>query len=157
MQVLDFLHGKLARARKVLRELIDHYEGMENSERMGKSTTIMDAINSYLQIKENLILPYMINAGQYRDLVEKVCAVHGDIENITERSIMIHVDEHGGDFYNNMVRLDALLAEAERTDKEILFPWCEVHLKEEDQRYIAEHLADQMTQESLPSSGLTSY
>jgi hypothetical protein len=157
MEVLELIHAKLALAHRVLKDLIAHYEGMEDATRVEKSNTILDELNSYLQIEENLLFPFIRRTGEHEDLIERAKTVHQQIDYVTEHMVMMHVDEPGGDFYNRLLTLDNLLAEAERIDREVLFPWAKAYLSEADQDYIANHLKDQMTHESIPPSGMTIY
>jgi hypothetical protein len=157
MEVLELMHAKLSMARRVLKDFIRHYEGMEDAPRLEKSNLIMDEVNSYLKIEENLVFPFIRRTGRHQDIIDRVRAVHEQIEYVTEHAIMIHVDEPGGEYYNFMVQLDNLLDLAAKLDEELVYPWARVHLSNEDQLYIATHLKGQMTHESLPSTGMTIY
>lgn len=157
MEIISLLHSKLNLARRVLRELTQDYMKLDDTQRLEKSNTIMDEINSYLQIKGNLIFPFMRKKGLHDDLIHRSFQVDQEIERIIELSIMMHVDEPSGEYYHNMVNLVHLLDQAERTDSEAVYPWMKEYLTEEDQHYIATHLKNQMVHESLPSSGLTVY
>jgi len=157
MEILEVIHGKLNLARRVLHELIDNYKHLEDTPRLEKTTTIMDAINSYLQLEENLIFPYIRKTGEHDDLIDRAKSVHEQIENIIEHTINIHVDEPSGEYYDNLVRLLTLLEQAAKVDEDAIIPWARVYLSSTDQEYIARHLKEQMTHESLPSSGQTIY
>ncbi len=157
MEIINFLHSKINSARRVLRELTQDYMKLDDNQRLEKSNTIMDEVNSYLQIKENLIFPYIRKTGRHNDLIERSLAVDNEIDRITELSIMMHVDEPSGEYYHNMVLLLKLLDRAEHTDSESIFPWMKEYLSEDDQHYIHTHLNNQMTHASLPSSGMTVY
>lgn len=157
MEALDLLHAKLNVARRVLKNFIDNYQGMEDSERSDQARTVLDEVTSYLQIKENLIFPYIRREGEHSDLLERNRAVDEQIEYIIEHAIHMHVDEAGGEFYNRLVQLDNVLDLAIKTDQDTILPWAKVHLSDKDQLYIATHLKSQMVHESLPSSGLTIY
>jgi hypothetical protein len=157
MEVLNVLAAKRNLARRVLTDLVDNYKVLEDDERLEKSNTILDEVNSYLQIEENLFFPYIHKTGEHEDLLARIKAVHERIEEVAEHAIMMHVDEPSGEYYHRLVNLIELLDLAKRADEEILFPWAEAYLKEEEQYYIASHMKNQMIQESLPSSGMTIY
>lgn len=157
MQVLHVLHGKINLARLVLRELINEYQRLDDTQRLEKSNTIMDEVNSYLQIKENLIFPFIRHKGNYDDLIQHSAAIDAEVERISELSIMMHVDEPSGEYYHNMVLLLGLLDKLERVDSESIFQWLKEYMAPEEEHYILTHLKNQMIQESLPSSGLTTY
>ena len=157
MEIANLLHTKLNLARRVLRELIHDYMKLDDTQRMEKSNTILDEVNSYLQIKENLIFPFIREKGLHEDLVQRSSQIDREIDRITEMSIMIHVDEPSGEYYHNMVTLLDLLDKVERVDSESILSWMREYLTDDDRHYIATHLKNQMTQESLPSSGMTIY
>lgn len=157
MEVLDVLAAKRNLARRVLKDLIDNYKVLEDDERLEKSNTILDEVNSYLQIEENLFFPYIRKTGEHDDLIERIKAGHERIEEVSEHAIMMHVDEPSGEYYHQLMRLGDLLDIAKRTDEEVLFPWARAYLTEEEQYYIASHMKNEMVQESLPSSGMTIY
>lgn len=157
MEVLEVLAAKRNLARRVLTDLVTNYKVLNDDRRLEKSNTILDGLNSYLQIEENLFFPFMHRTGEHEDLVLKIKAVHERIEEVAEHAIMMHVDEPSGEYYHRLVDLVELLDLAKRTDDEVLFPWAEAYLTEEDQYYIARNLKNQMVQESLPSSGMTVY
>jgi len=157
MEVLDVVVGKRDLALMVLKDLTSHYKQLDDTKRLEKANTILDAVNSYLQIEENLFFPYMRRTGEHEDLIARIKHVLDRIDEGAERAIMIHVDEPSGEFYHAVMNLADLLALAKRNDEEILFPWAEAYLTEEEQYYIATHLKNQMVQESLSSSGLTIY
>lgn len=157
MEINNLLLAKLKLARRILRELIQDYMQLNDTQRMEKSNAIMDEVNSYLQIKENLLFPFMRKKGLHDDLIARSAQVDKEINKITELSIMMHVDEPSGEYYHNMVTLLGLLDQVERVDSESIFSWVQQYLDEEDQHYIATHLKNQMTHESLPSSGMTVY
>lgn len=157
MEITSVLNSKLDFAKRVLSELIQDYSRLDDTQRMEKSNTIMDEINSYLQIKENLLFPFIHEKGLHEDLIDRSAAVDRDIERIMELSIMMHVDEPSGEYYHNMVTLRDLLEKAKRTDAESVFAWLREYLSEDDQHYIASHLKNQMRHESVASSGMTIY
>ncbi|WP_373533277.1 hypothetical protein [Vampirovibrio sp.] len=157
MEINNLLLSKLKLAQRVLNELIQDYTKLNDTQRMEKSNTIMDEVNSYLQIKGNLLFPFMRKKGLHEDLIARSSQVDTEIKEITELSIMMHVDEPSGEYYHNMVTLLGLLEKVERVDSESIFSWVQQYLDEEDQHYIATHLKNQMTHESLPSSGMTVY
>lgn len=157
MEIIDLLHSKLNLARRVLQELIQDYTKLDDTQRLEKSNTILDEVNSYLQIKGNLIFPFIRKKGIHDDLIQRSHAVDKEINQITEMSIMMHVDEPSGEYYHNMVTLLNLLDRVARVDGESIAPWMREYLTEEDLYYIATHLKNQMTHESLPSSGMTVY
>jgi len=157
MEVLDVVAGKRNLARMVLKDLITHYKQLDDTVRLEKANTILDSVNSYLQIEENLFFPFMKKTGEHDDLVIRIKDVHDRIDEVAEHAIMMHVDEPSGEFFHAVSNLAGLLDMAQRNDEDILFPWCNAYLTEEDQYYIATHLKNQMTQESLPSSGMTIY
>lgn len=157
MEIISLLHSKLNLARRVLRELTQDYMKLDDTQRLDKSNTIMDEINSYLQIKGNLIFPFIRKRGIHDDLVHRSTLLDQEIKHIVELSIMMHVDEPSGEYYHNMVSLLHLLDHVERVDSENIFPWMKEYLTEDDQHYISTHLKNQMVHESLPSSGLTVY
>lgn len=157
MEIISLLHSKLNLARRVLKELTQDYMKLDDTQRLDKSNTIMDEINSYLQIKENLVFPFIRKKGLHDDLIDRSVQLDQEIERLIELSIMMHVDEPSGEYYHNMVNLLHLLTHLERVDSESIFPWMKEYLSEEDQHYIATHLKNQMVHESLPSSGLTVY
>lgn len=157
MEILDVISAKLNLAQRVARELVDNYKMMEDAERLEKANTILDQVNSYLQIEGNLIFPFIRKNGECDDLLERARNVHQEIETLTEHAIMMHVDEPSGEFYNDMRRLIDLLDVARKTDQQAIFPWANAYLSEEDQLYVASKMKNQMTHESLPSSGMTIY
>lgn len=157
MDILEFMESKLDRARRTLAKFIAEYDRMEDSDRMGRSTAILDEVNSYLQIEENLLFPFIRKTGKHEDLIARSRETHSEINDIIEHTIHMHVDEAGGEFYDNLVRLSRALDNAHRVDQEAILPWAKVYLKEEDHEYIASHLKEQMVHESLPSSGMTIY
>ena len=157
MEVLDIIAAKRNLARRVQQDLVNNFKSLEDAERLEKSNLILDEVNSYLQIKENLLFPFIERQNKYEDMIARICAVHSDIEALTEHAIMMHVDEPSGEYWKDMIKLGDLLDRAQKTDEELLFPWAKAHLSDEDQYYIATHLKEQMTHESLPSSGMTIY
>jgi hypothetical protein len=157
MEILQVISAKLHLARRVVQDLTDNFKRLEDAERLEKSNTILDEVNSYLQIEENLIIPLMRRKGNYDDLIERIQTVHAEIDKLTEHAIMMHVDEPSGEYWKDMARLADLLDLADRTDHEVLFPWARVYLTEEDQYHIATNMKNQMVEESLPSSGMTIY
>lgn len=157
MEILDVISAKLNLARRVAKDLVDNYKAMEDAERLEKANTILDQVNSYLQIEENLIFPFIRRQGECDDLMQRARDVHAEIEKLTEHAIMMHVDEPSGEFFNDMRRLVDLLDLAEKTDRQTVFPWAEAYLTPDDQVYIATKMKNQMAHESLPSSGMTIY
>ncbi|WP_303674530.1 hypothetical protein [Vampirovibrio chlorellavorus] len=157
MEITSVLNSKLNIAHRVLSELIQDYSRLDDTQRMEKSNTIMDEIYSYVQIKENLLFPFIQEKGLYNDLIARSAAVDQDINRIIELSIMMHVDEPSGEYYHNMITLRDLLEKVERVDGESVFAWIREYLTEEDQYYITSHLKNQMTHESVSSSGMTIY
>lgn len=157
MEVLDVVSAKLHLAQRVLKDLVDNFKKLEDAERLEKSNTILDEVNSYLQIEENLFIPFMRQKGNFDDLIERIQVVHEELDNLTEHAIMMHVDEPSGEYWKDMARLANVLDRADRMDQEVLFPWARVYLTEEDQYHIATNLKNQMVEESLPSSGMTIY
>jgi hypothetical protein len=157
MEINNLLRAKLKLAQRILRELIHNYRELNDTQRMEKSNAIMDEVNSYLQIKENLLFPFMRKKGLHDDLIARSALVDTEINKLTEFSIMMHVDEPSGEYYRNMVTLLGLLDQVERVDSESVFSWVKQYLDEEDQYYIATHLKKQMTHESMPSSGIHVY
>ncbi len=157
MEITSVLISKLDFAHRVLSELIRDYSKLDDTQRMEKANTIMDEIYSYLQIKENLLFPFIQETGLHNDLIARSAAVDQDIDRVIELSIMMHVDEPSGEFYHNMVTLRDLLEKARRVDGESIFAWIREYLGEEEQYYIASHLKNQMTHESISSSGMTIY
>jgi hypothetical protein len=157
MEILNVIAAKLNLAERVLEDLTANYRHLDDATRLEKANTILDEINSYLQIEENLLFPFMQRNGEYDDLLAKARAVHEQIEDLTEYAIMMHVDEPSGEFWKNMVKLKDLIVLARRADEEMIFPWAKVYLSERDQYYIATNMKNQMTHESLPSSGMTIY
>jgi DUF438 domain-containing protein len=157
MEVLNVVAGKRDLARMVLQDLISNYKRLDDTQRLEKANTILDGVNSYLQIEENLFFPFMRKSGEYEDLIQRLKVVHDQIDEAAEHAIMMHVDEPSGEFYHAVANLAKLLDVAKRNDEEILVPWSETYLSEEDQYFIATHLKNQMVQESLPSSGMTIY
>jgi hypothetical protein len=157
MEVLEIIAAKRNLARRVQQDLVDNFRKMEDAQRLEKSNTILDEVNSYLQIEENLIFPFIRRQGRQEDLIERVRLIHQEIETLTEHAIMMHVDEPSGEYWKDMIALGELLDRAKQADEDILFPWAKAYLSDEDQYYIATHLKEQMTHESLPSSGMTIY
>ena len=157
MEVLDIIAAKRNLARRVLRDLIDNYKKLDDNQRLEKSNTIMDELDSYLQIVGNLFLPFMKKSGEFDDLVAKIDVIHVKLDNMAEQAIMMQVDEPSGEYFKAMVRLSDILDEGARVDEQVLFPWARTYLSEEDQYFIAKNLKTQMVQESLPASGLTIY
>jgi hypothetical protein len=157
MEVINVVAGKRDLAQMVLQDLITNYKRLDDTQRLEKANTILDAVNSYLQIEENLFFPFMRKTGEHEDLIQRLKATHDRIDEVAEHAIMMHVDEPSGEFFHAVSNLQGLLDIAKRNDEEILVPWSHTYLTEEDQYYIATHLKNQMTQESLPSSGMTVY
>lgn len=156
MEILAVVQAKRNLAEQVLRDLIANYKALNDTVRLEKSNTIQDEINSYLQIEENLFFSYVRKAGD-EAILPPIKAVHDEIEMISEHSIMMHVDEPSGEYYQDMLRLIEAIEKAKRNDDEILFPWAEKNLSEADQYEIATQFKNQMVHESLPSSGMTVY
>lgn len=156
MEVLDVLVDKRDLARLVLEDLISHYMQLDDTVRLEKANTILDSVNSYLQVEENLFFPFMQRTGEHDDLIARIKSVHDKIDEVAEHAIMMHVDEPSGEFYHELVNLVKLLELAKRNDEEVLFPWCQVYLTDADRYFIMTHLKNQMVQESS-SSGLTTY
>lgn len=158
MDISDVIQTKLNYARRVLQELIDHYGRLDDTERMAKSNIFLDELNSYLQIKENMIFPLMQRSGEYDDLVARACAVHSEIDELkNERLVMIHVDEPDCSYYDILIRLAGLLEQSDKVDREAIYPWMRVYLSDEEKEYIMTHLKNQMVHESFPSSGMAPY
>jgi hypothetical protein len=157
MEILDVIAAKRNLAQRVLQDLLQNYKNMDDTQRLEKANTILDEINSYLQIEENLLFPFIQKGEQSNHLLEKMLHAHGQIEYVMEHTIMMHVDEPSGEFWQGMARLSDLIYQARQADEETVFPWCEAHLSEADQYYIAINMKNQMTHESLPSSGMTIY
>lgn len=157
MDITSVLNAKLDFARWVLNELIQDYSKLDDTQRLEKSNTILDEVTSYLQIKENLLFPFIQKKGLYDDLITHSAAVDQDIDRIIELSIMMHVDEPSGEYYHNMVILRDLLERVQRVDERSVFAWIREYLTDEERHYVISHLKNQMTHESLPSSGLTLY
>ena len=157
MEVLDLIAAKRNLARRVLDEFITGYMAIDDTERLEKSNTILDEVNSYLQIEGNLIFPFIRKRGGYDEVIDRARAVHSKIEDVTEHAIMMHVDEPSGEYFNDMARLAEYLDQAKKVDEETIFPWARKYLSDADQLLIAKHLKEQMAHESLPSSGMTIY
>jgi len=157
MDILDVLAAKRNLARRVVKDLVEHYKTLDDTERLEKSNTILDEVNSYLQIEENQFFPFIRKTGEHEDLIRRIKDVHTRLEEVSEHAIMMHVDEPSGEYFHCMVKIGELLELAKRADDEILFPWAMAYLSEEDQYQIATHLKNEMVQESLPSSGMTVY
>lgn len=144
MEVLELLHAKLGIARRILRELVANYDNLSDNARQSASIEVLDDVNSYLQVKENLIFPYMAKNGEATDLMARSRAVDEQLEDITEHAIHMHVDET--DYYERLVTLLDLMDLAERTDQETIFPWARQYLNERDQLFIATHLKGQIVE-----------
>ncbi len=157
MKVQDILSTKLGQARRTLNELVQGYDGMDDTERLEKSNTILDEVNGYLKIQQNLVFPYIEKTGRYLDLMMRACDVYDEIDAIVGSVVMIHVDEPERRYYNCMVYLAQLLERAERVDREAIFPWMDTYLTDEEQEYIVRNVRTQMTHASISASGTTIY
>ena len=151
MELLQVLAAKRNLARRVIQDLMENYQKLNDDQRLEKSSTILDEVNSYLQIEQNLFFPYIHKTGEHEDLIARMLALHERIEEVSEHAIMMHVDEPHGEYYYQVVNLGSLLDLAQRNDEEILFPWVEAYLTEDEQYYIASHMKNEMMHESLPA------
>ena len=155
MEAIRALQSKARDALEVLNELTHAYGGMDDTLRIEKSNFILDDINSYLQIKGNLLLPSVRRAnvqGETEALLQEAEAVDSAIKNLIEHILQLHVDEPGGEYYNDLLRLSKLVAQASQADETRLLPWLEAHLNATEQARLDKHLKAQMTHESLPST-----
>jgi hypothetical protein len=150
MEILELLHAKLNIARRVLAGLVANYESLDDNERLDQSNTVMDQVNSYIQIQQNLIFPVIRRTGEHDDIITRTKQVHDRIETLTEHAIMMHVDEPGYEYYDDLARLMGVLDLAEKTDHEVLFPWANAYLTDEDQYQMVGRVKEQTRHESLP-------
>lgn len=153
MEVLDLmLTAKLNLASRLLDDWLERYHVMDNTERLELSETILDETRSYLQIEENLILPFMEKEGGNEELIHRVRVLHRRIEDLIGHAVMVHIDEPGNEYFYRMERMRGLLAEILKTNEETIFPWMRTTLTEADQRLIAARLKNQVGYESSGSS-----
>jgi hypothetical protein len=148
MEILELLHAKLNIARRVLTDLVGNYRILNDDQRLEKSSIVMDNINSYLQIQENLVFPVIARSGMYDDMLFKGREVHERIEYVLEHAIQVHVDEPGFEYYDFLNQLLGLLDLAERTDRETIFVWAETYLSKEDEYHMIAHLREQTAHET---------
>lgn len=151
MDAVEFMHVKLKRGRHELNDLVEQYGQLRPMARLKKSNAAFDEIYSYLQIFQNLILPYIEQTGRHEDMLARMCDVQNRLDQLLERAVMMHVDEHGGEYYNDMVRLLALVDQALDIDERLILPWSQAYLTPADHQAIASRLKSQMTHESRSS------
>ena len=150
-EVMELLRAKLSIARRVLADLVQHYQQLDDDQRLEKSNIVLDQVNSYLQIERNLIFPMMEKTGSYQHVMDRTCDIHGRIEGIIERATMMHVDEPSFEYYDDMAGLLGLLDALADNDNRGIFAWANAHLTEEDSYYLITHLKDETAHESLPA------
>lgn len=151
-EVMELLHAKLNIARQVLADLVRNYQDLNDDERLEKSDLVFGNVNSYVQIQGNLIFPLMTRTGEHDDLVQRSRTIHERIDALMEHAIMMHVDEPGFEYYDNLVRLQGLLDLMAKTDSETVFPWAETYLSEDEHYELIQHLNEQTRHESITES-----
>jgi hypothetical protein len=150
-EVMELLRAKLGIARRVLADLVQHYQQLNDDQRLEKSNIVLDQINSYMQIEQNLLFPLMARTGDYRHVMERTRDIHGRIDAIIEKATMMHVDEPSFEYYDDMARLLGLLDALADNDNRGIFPWAAAHLTDEDSYHLITHLKDETAHESLPA------
>jgi hypothetical protein len=148
MQVLDIISSKLDIAQRVLRDLVSNYYSMDDTARIERANLVLDNVNSYLQIEQNILLPYIEGAEGNADILARLCEVQNRIDALLEKAVMVHVDEPDHQFYYSMEALQDLLRQAEQVDREVLFPWVRTYLVDADQPRMLDHLKEQTAHET---------
>jgi hypothetical protein len=148
MEVLDIISSKLDVAQRVLRDLVSNYYSMDDTARIERANIVLDNVNSYLQIEQNILLPYIEGSEEHVDIFARVCEVQNKIDNLLEKAVMVHVDEPDHQFYYSMEALQKLLSQAEQADREALFPWVRTYLTDADQPRMLDHLKAQTAHET---------
>jgi hypothetical protein len=147
-EVLEFLKTKLTVARRELASLVQNYQQLNDDERLAKSNLIFDHLNSYIQIEGNFLFPLLEKAEGQQRVIEQTRDLHERIKDIAEKAIMLHVDEPGFEYYDEMNRLLGLVDALTQNDNESIFLWAEQNLCEQDSVAMMKRLRDQTVQES---------
>lgn len=150
-EVIELLRVKLGIARRVLADLVGNYQRLNDDQRMEKSNIVLDQVNSYMQIEQNLLFPLMARTGDYRNVMERTRDIHDRIDSIVEKATMMHVDEPSFEYYDDMARLLGLLDALAENDNRGIFPWANAHLTDEDSYTLITRLKDETAHESLPA------
>lgn len=147
-EVLEFLKTKLTVARRELASLVQNYQQLNDDDRLAKSNLIFDHLNSYIQIEGNFLFPLLEKAEGQQGVIERTRDLHDRIKEIAEKAIMLHVDEPGFEYYDEMNRLLGLVDALTQNDNESIFSWAEQNLSEQDSVAMMKRLRDQTVQES---------
>lgn len=140
MDIFDYLNERRAHCIRILRRMVDHYDKMENVKHIDQSHHAFDELMTYLKVEENLLYPKIIAKPQLKEALTYTHNLHGEMENILEKSVMIHVDEPSYEYRNNMEQLLVLLEKEDRYDRAELYPKAREVLTEKDYEDIDEHL-----------------
>lgn len=151
MQVLDVINSKMEIAQRFLRDLVVNYDQLDDTARIERANIGLGNVQSYLQIEQNLLFPLIERTGEDTDILARACRIQNQMDDVLERSVMVHVDEPDHEFYHGMERLLNLLEQAAEVDREFIFPWAKEHLTEEEQFSMLTNLQEQTAQETLGS------
>lgn len=150
MEILEIIQAKRSTAMRYLRDLLDNYGRLDDSDRMDKANMALDNISSYLQIQQNLLFPFIEKTGEHDDIMARSCEVQNRIDEVLEKAVMVHVDEPGNVFYHDMNVLFHLLEQAEQIDRDAIFPWARVYLTKQDDMTLLNQLRVETAHESQP-------
>lgn len=149
MEILEIISSKLETAQHFLDDLLKNYERLDDTPRIEKANIIFENISSYLQIEQNLLLPYIEATGEHNDILARACAVQNRLDDELEKVVMVHVDEPDRQFYHGLHTIAHLLEAAKQVDHEAIFPWAHMYLSEVDHFTLLNHIKEQTAHETV--------
>lgn len=149
MEILEVIRTKMDMAQHVLRDLIKTYPYIDDTARIEKANLAFDNVQSYLQIEQNLLFPYIRKTGEHDDILDRAQAIQDRIDELLEKAVMVHVDEPDNQFYYSLDALLGLMEQAERVDNEAIFPWARVYLTEADHYTLITRVKDETLHETV--------
>jgi hypothetical protein len=105
MDIFELLRDENRAMLDEIRRLVIDYKTINNAEDIERSRHIFEILNEYIVIQNKMLYPKLPRQGEEDESIRTSKALLDEMDNIFEKSVMMHVDEPNLQYVQNLERL----------------------------------------------------